>query len=278
MKNPKSLTQHRAVITGASSGIGRDYAVQLAELGADLIIAARRMDRLEALATELRSKYSVQVRCVQVDLNHPTGPEQLFKQSTADGPVTILINNAGTANYGSFVDFPLEKHLATLQLNSVAPTVTTYLFVQHMLKHGKPSYVTQVSSIAAFHAGVGNFAVYASSKTYLRTFSETLSFELKNTRVKMLCLCPGGTYTEFFEHSGQKITPLGRLTMMNSQQVVRSGIKAMLRGKTILVPGIVNKLACFFPRFLPRWLGIFLAYQSMNRAVEKCDPVVRAST
>ena len=137
-----------------------------------------------------------------------------------------------------------------------------------MLLHKKKSYITQVASIAAFQP-VGNFSAYSATKGFMRYFSETLAFELKKTNVSVTCICPGGTYTEFFEHSGQKITPSGHATMMTSEEVARLAIKAMLMEKTVFVPGILNKVACFFPRILPRGLGLSLAFKAMNRAVER---------
>ncbi len=271
MRNFKTWAGHRAVVTGASSGIGAEYARQLATLGVNLVIAARRMDRLQALALELSSKHGVKVDCCQVDLVAPEGPRVLFDFATADSQqVTVLINNAGLAKYGSFLEFPYEDHFSTLAVNSVAPTEITYRFVKHMLAHRKQSYVTQVASIAAFQP-VGNFAVYSGTKGYLMYFSESLAYELRGTSVKIMCLCPGGTYTEFFEHSGQKITSSGRKTMMSSEKVVRLGIQAMLAGKVIFVPGFLNQLACFLPRLIPRHLGQFFAAKAMGRAVEKAS-------
>lgn len=265
----KLLDRHRAVITGASSGIGQEYARQLAAMGADLVIAARRLDRLEAFAKELRSQYGVDVLCVQVDLCQREAPKQLFEKATENGKiVTILINNAGNGKYGEFLDFPFADHLSTLQVNTVAPTEITYHFAKHMLRHGKPSYVTQVASISAFWP-VGYFTVYSGTKMYMRYFSETLAFELKGSQVHVMCLCPGGTYTEFFEHSGQKITRAGHASMMTAEAVVRLGLRAMFKGKSVFIPGIMNKIACFIPKFLPRGLRLFLAFKTMNRAVEK---------
>lgn len=265
----KPLSGHRAVVTGASSGIGQDYARQLAEMGCDLVIVARRIDRLRKVAEEIQKKYPVQVECIELDLLQPNAAQELFERATAKhAVVTLLISNAGIGNYGGFTEFTLKDHLATLQINSVVPTELTYRFLNHMLAHGKPSYITHVASIAAFQP-TGYFTVYSGAKGYLRYFSETLAFELKKTNVGITCVCPGGTYTEFFEHSGQKITRSGHMTMMSSQEVVRGALNAMLSRKTVYVPGILNKLACFFPRLLPRRLSLYLAFFAMNRAVER---------
>ena len=269
MKKLQALSGHFALITGASSGIGKEYAEQLAAAGAHLILAARRVDRLEKLAQEIRGKHSVQVSVIPVDLAEPHGAETLFQGATAHGRnITILINNAGVGKYGNFIDFSYDDHRTTLQVNSVAPTQLTYLFVKHMLSHGKKSYITQVASVAAFQP-VSNFSVYSATKGYLRYFSETLAFELKNTNIHVMCLCPGGTYTEFFEQSGQKITSTGQSAMMSSQAVVQSGIQAMLNQEVTHIPGLLNKLACFLPRLLPGRVALYLAFLTMSRSVER---------
>ena len=266
------LKGHMALITGASSGIGEEFARQLAELGSDLILAARRTERLAKLALELKTQFGTSVTCIRSDLSQPNGAELLYQNALLQGrPITCLINNAGVGNYGPFVEFPYDEHSTTLQVNLIAPTQLTYLITKHMLNHGQKSYITQVASIAAFQP-VGFFSIYSASKGYLRTFSETLAFELRRSSIHVLCVCPGGTYTEFFEHSGQKITPTGRATMMTAKAVVRSSLQAMLSEKTVFVPGLINKIACFLPRLFPRGLSLYLAFKAMNRSVERVLP------
>lgn len=271
------LKGHRAVVTGASSGIGKEYARQLAQLGADLVIAARRLDRLEELAKDLRSAHEIEVQCVQVDLCDSGAPKVLFDAATQGGKVvTILVNNAGLARFGAFMGFPYNDHHATLQVNAAAPTQMTYLFVKHMLEHKQKSYITQVASISAFQP-VANFAVYSGTKGYLLSFSESLAYELRDSNIGILCLCPGGTYTEFFEFSGQKMTKKGHRVMMSAEEVVRQGIAAMLKNEVVFVPGFLNKLACFFPRFLPRGLRQTLAFKTMSQSVEQVPPKIGLS-
>ena len=277
MKSNLRMNGHLSLITGASSGIGEQFARQLAEMGPNLILAARRVDRLETLATELKKKFGISVTCIPIDLSVPRSAQSLFNLATAKGEkITCLINNAGLGKYGSFIDFPYEDHHSTIQVNVVSPTELTYLFVKHMLAHGKKSYMVQVASLAAFQP-VGFFSIYSATKGYLRYFSETLAFELKDTPIQMMCLCPGGTYTEFFEHSGQKITQSGQSTMMSAQEVVQSSLTALFAGKTVFVPGWINKLACFLPRFIPRKLGLYLAFKTMNRAVERVNVPAQAT-
>ncbi len=265
----KQLIGNRAVITGASSGIGEQYARQLAAIGSDLVLVARRKDRLEKLAKELRKNHQIQVDVIDLDLSSPHASLLLFEKATANNThITILVNNAGIGRYGPFMDFPLEDHLSTVQINSIVPTELTYQFVSHMLSHRKKSYISQIASISAFQP-VGCYSVYSATKGYIRYFTESLAFELKNTNISISCICPGGTYTEFLEQAGQKLTSSGHRTMMTSEAVVRTSIQAMLDGKTLHVPGFLNKLACFFPRFLPRNLSLYLGSKVLNKSAER---------
>ena len=264
-----NLKGHRALITGASSGIGADFARLLAAQGASLVIAARRLERLNSLAAELKRNHGTEVECLETDLSQNGSVQKLFNAATAgDKPVTILINNAGIGKYGPFLEFSLRSHQDTVRVNSEAPTELCYLFSQHMLKHGKPSHILNVASIAAYQP-VAFFSVYSGTKGYLMYFSEALAFELKNTNIRVTCLCPGGTHTEFLEVAGQKLTDSGQSTMMTSEAVAKIGVRAMLQGQVICIPGFLNQLACFFPRFFPRRLGLWLAFKTMGKAVNR---------
>jgi len=263
------LKGHRALVTGASSGIGADIARLLGARGADLVIAARRLDRLQALAQEIEKQYGVRVECIESDLAQSGAVQKLFDGATRGGQaITILVNNAGIGKYGPFLEFSLKAHQDTFQVNSSAPTELCYLFSQHMLKHGKPSHILNVASIAAYQP-VAFFSVYSGTKGYLMYFSEALAFELKDSNVKVTCLCPGGTHTEFLAAAGQELTESGHGTMMTSQAVAEIGIQAMLRGQVICIPGILNKLACFFPRLFSRKFGLWIAFKMMSRAVNR---------
>lgn len=262
----QDLKGHRAVVTGASSGLGEEYARQLASRGADLVIAARRVDRLKKLATELEGRYQVSVEVVTSDLVKPGAARELFSRATENGrQVTILINNAGVGPFGRFVDASVDKHVATLQLNSVALTELCHYFSTHMLEHGKRSFISNVGSIASFQ-GVPNFAVYSGSKAFVRVFSEILARELKRTNVSVTCVCPGGTYTEFSATNGQILKDSAHSVMMTAEQVVTISMEAMLRSRVFVVPGLVNKLACFLPRFLPLSVSLTCAEIAMNRS------------
>lgn len=262
----QDLKHHRAVITGASSGLGEEYARQLAARGADLVIVARRVERLQKLAEELAVRHGVKLEVLQLDLTEPGAARQLFEAATAQGrEVTMLINNAGIGPFARFLDEQLEKHLAAIELNVVALTELCHHFGRHMQAHGRRSYIKNVGSIASYQ-GVPNFAVYSGTKFYVRVFSEVLARELRGSRITVTCLCPGGTHTEFSEANGQVLKASAQSMMMSASVVVALGIRGMLAGRAIVVPGFINKLACFFPRLFPSGLALTLAQIAMERS------------
>lgn len=273
----KDLKGHRAVITGASSGLGEEFAKQLAARGADLVIAARRLDRLESLAQTLSSQHDVRIEAVKSDLSQAGAATALFEQAVARDPVTLLINNAGIGPYGRFLSSPRSKHSETMQLNAIALTELCHLFAAHMTEHGRRSYIANIGSIASFQ-GAPNFAVYAGTKAYVRVFSEILAQELKDSMVSVTCVCPGGTYTEFSQTNGQELNDAAHSFMMTSEQVVSVALKGLFAGRMFVVPGVANKLACFLPRILPSGLSLTLAQLAMERSVSvKGQPVLPAS-
>lgn len=262
----KDLKGHRAVVTGASSGLGEEYARQLAARGCDLVISARRVDRLKKLAEKLSADYGVKVEALQSDLAAAGSASKLYDEATAGGEVTILINNAGVGPFARFLDSSLEKHVSTIQLNTVTLTELCHLFSTHMLKHGRPSHISNIGSIASFQ-GVTNFAVYSGTKAYVRVFSEILARELRATNVSVTCVCPGGTMTEFMDVNGQVLKESAHAMMMTAEEVVTIGMLGMFARRPIVVPGLVNKLACFLPRFLPSGLALTFAQLAMDRSV-----------
>jgi short-subunit dehydrogenase len=265
----QTLKGHRALVTGASSGIGEQYAKQLAELGADLVLVARRVDRLEKLAVELENSFGIRAMAVAADLSATGESQRLTQKILREGaPLTILVNNAGIGPYSPFLESSLEKHRFTIQLNITALTELTYLVAAHMREHGKPSYISNVASIAAYQAAP-NFAVYGGTKHYVRIFSEVIRNELQETNITVSCLCPGGTYTEFLEKAGQELKPSGHAAMMSADEVARQAIQGMLRGRAIVIPGWLNKIACFLPRLMPSGLGIVAAGMAMKRSVNQ---------
>lgn len=240
-----------AVVTGASSGLGTDFAEILAERGANLVLVARRKDRLEALAQRLISERGIEARVVATDLAEAEGREALAAQLAEDGiDVDVLINNAGFGVYGRFVDADWQREDQMLQLNVVALTHLTKLFLRGMVARNR-GWVLQVASIGAYQPSP-MYGAYSATKAYVLSFGEALSFELRDTNVKVSVLSPGVTKTEFLDVAGQRPNLYQRMSMATSRAVADAGIRAMLRGQPSHVPGLLNQLPIQMLRLTPR--------------------------
>ena len=257
------LKGYRAVVTGASSGIGAEAAKILAELGSDLVLVARRADRLEKLASEIVKKHNVEAEPLPMDLASPDGPGNLFESATGIGSVDIVINNAGFGIYGEFSKTPWEKLAEMIGLNIGALTEITHLFLGPMLERSNPSYILNISSIGAYQP-VPNYAAYAASKSYVLNFTEALAFELRKTPVKVCCFCPGGTTTEFTKVAGQSMGKAAEASMMSAERCAELGIKSMLDGRSNSIAGVVNSSVCWMTRFFPRKFNVWAANSIMN--------------
>ncbi|MCW8140668.1 MAG: SDR family oxidoreductase [Planctomycetota bacterium] len=264
----KRLQGQRALVTGASSGIGLELARVLAEEGAHLVLVARRTERLEALAAELKQKHGVDARVLTSDLQQPDAARALFDQTEGQGlAIDVLVNNAGFGNYDDFVAIPWEKHATMLQVNVIALTQLSHLFLPKMLerRHGR---LMNVASIGAY-LPCPTFGVYAASKAYVRNVTEAIDYELKGTGVRAISVCPGGTTTEFLDAANQQLKPGASLAMMSAERCARIAVKKMLRGRRNVVTGVLNSLGMWLLRFVPRGLYAWLGAASMGAAVEK---------
>ena len=256
-----------AIVTGASSGIGRVYALELAKKGMNIIVVARRASKLEELKSEIEKKYSKEVVIIQSDLSLREEPKKVFESATSGREVQVLINNAGIGFYGPLADHTIEQYQQTIDLNISAVTSLTYHFLSHMKGHGRPSYITNIASIAAYQ-GIPYFGVYCGSKKYVRDFTEALSYEYRNSNIHLCCVCPGGTYTEFTSHSGQNLKNAGHASMMSAEKVVSIGMNAMFRKRMTIVTGFINFLACHVGRILPGAVALWVGHLAMKNSVE----------
>ncbi|MEW5853811.1 MAG: SDR family oxidoreductase [Myxococcota bacterium] len=246
-----NLSQHTALVTGASSGLGEAFARRLAAMGADIIITARRKDRLETLAADLRTHHGVQVTVLPLDLSAPGAARELHAQTEGAGRrVDVLINNAGFGVQDRFVDIPWEKTAEQLQLNVVALTELTWLFARDMKARGR-GYILNVSSIGAFLPSPF-YATYSAGKAYVRDFTEAIAHELEGTGVQLTALCPGLTQTEFHQVAGHKLDAPVRAVMMSAEKCADIGLQGLFHGERTVIPGMSNKLPMFLLRFVPR--------------------------
>src|SRR5207244_10261880 len=252
-----------ALITGASSGFGEEFARQYAAQGRLLVLVARRQEKLETLATELRETYRVDVIVEQVDLSNVAAVIQLHQRLRERGiAIDILINNAGHGLQGTFVDGTLDAALAMLQLDVVSLTAVTHVFAQDMRTRGRGK-ILLVASLLAYQ-GVQNFAVYSAAKAYVLRLGEALHRELKRDGITVMALCPGMSDTGFAAAAQQKITPALKLLMMQPAPVVRAGIRALDAGRMSVVPGLANKALVIFIWATPRWLHQDILSHAMN--------------
>ncbi|MBI5608077.1 MAG: SDR family NAD(P)-dependent oxidoreductase [Deltaproteobacteria bacterium] len=252
-----------ALVTGASSGLGSDFARQLAARGWNVILTARRRDRMEALAVGLRDTHKAEVEILDGDLGLPEFRDQLVAQATAGRHVQMIINNAGFGQQGKFLDGDYGRWADMLALNIAALTDLSYRLGRHMREHGKPSHVVNIASIGAFQP-VPAFAVYAATKSYVRDFSEAFAFEVTGSNVAVTCVCPGGTRTEFMEAAGMTLTKAADAALQSSESVVREALDTALGGGRLVVTGWLNKLATFLTRLSPRWLSAKVAEFTMR--------------
>jgi uncharacterized protein len=236
------------LITGASAGLGEEFARQLSGRGQRLILVARRRDRLEALAKELGN-----ARAVALDLGKPDSTKKLMADLAKAGEqVDTLINNAGFGLIGRFAKRDPERLREMIDLNVGTLTDLCRAVVPAMIE-AKRGGILNVASTAAFQAGPG-MAVYFATKAYVLSLSEALHEELKPHRIKVSCLCPGPTSTEFGEVAGFSSKGWFDRISMDSQTVVRKGLAGLDKNRAVVVPGLLNKAGASGTRLVPRAL------------------------
>ena len=238
------------LVTGASAGIGRELARAFASRGYDLILAARNEGAIAEFARELAASHGRRVKTIPVDLSLPGAAEAIGDALGAAGvAVEILVNNAGVIFEGDFTSIALENHLRLLQINVVALTSLTHLFLPAMIARGG-GRILNVASIAAFMP-IPRLAAYAAAKAYVLSLTESLSQELSGTGVTATALCPGLTDTAIGSQMA-KVVPAPMI--MSPKDVAELGCSACLKGETICVPGLANRALTSGAQFLPRAL------------------------
>jgi hypothetical protein len=240
-----------ALVTGASSGIGRAIAVQLAAGGSDLIVVARRRDRLEELATELRADHGVAVEVLVADMSDPDQLAAVEERLRAG--VDLLVNNAGAGGQGAFADIPLDRHDQRIRLNVLAPVRLTHAALEAMIPRGKGA-ILNVSSIAG-RQPMPYVATYGATKAYLTTFSNALHEEVRHHGIAVTNLLPGFTRTEFHGAAGIDRSFLPARAWMKAENVARAGLRALADGRAQCVPGLGYRILSGISAVTPWWLS-----------------------
>ena len=253
----------KVLITGASSGIGRELAVLMARRGAQLLLVARGESALSALAAELRSLGSGDVNVLAVDLTDEDAVERVI--AALDGqPLDLLVNNAGCGDYGCFQDIDWPRHAASLQLNIHALTALTHAVLPGMLEN-KRGYIVNIASTAAFMP-TPLMTAYGASKAYVLSLSEALQFELRHTPIKVMAFCPGATRTGFAaaaaaEHSNN----FSEANTASPQAVATYALQKIDAGKTgVVIHGFKNRLNAGLARLLPNSIVLPVANRVMR--------------
>jgi uncharacterized protein len=247
--------QPYALITGASKGLGKSMALQLAAQKIPILLVARSEHALAALAQEIRNKYQVSCEFLAIDLSITNAPSQVLEWCQTKGyAVSILINNAGYGLWGRFDALSLDAQMDMLRLNMLSLTRFTHLFLPELKRHPQ-SYILNVASTAAYQA-VPTLSLYAASKSFVLSFSRGLAFELKGSSVSLTCLCPGPVNTFFTERAGmtEAIKKTAEKFGMDAEAVARIGLKAMFAKKTEVIPGFTNQISAFFVPLFPKSL------------------------
>jgi hypothetical protein len=240
-----------ALVTGASSGIGLELARRLARDGYQMVLVARRPDRLERVAADLGRTYGVGAIALPLDLADPAGPATLAAELDRRGiAVDVLVNNAGVGGYGPFAQSDLARDLAMIRLNVESLIAVTRLLLPGMLARAR-GRIANLASTAAFQPGP-NMAVYYASKTFVLSFSEALAYELAGTGVTVTAVCPGPTLTGFQDASGLTGRKLPTPLLVPVERVAEVAYRGIMRGKRIVVPGLGNKVLAVGARLGPR--------------------------
>ncbi len=248
----RGSARHRALVTGASVGIGAAFARRLARERYDLIIVARNQERLDELARELRKEHGGEVEVLPADLTDP--PElRIVEKLVADTDLDLLVNNAGFGTVGSFARLDIAKEEEEIRLNVVALTRLTRAALPGMIARRRGSIIN-VSSMAGFQPAPYN-ATYGATKAFVNSFTEAIHEELRGTGVVVQALCPGFTRTEFQERAGIDVSGIPSFAWMTPDAVVDASLSALRSGDVVCVPGFANRAVATLTGAIPRSLA-----------------------
>jgi len=245
------MAKETVLITGASSGIGMGLAKLFAADGSDLVLVARREDRLNELAEKLKSEHGIEVHVLPKDLSKKTSPKEIFNHLKKEKiEIDVLVNNAGFGSRGMVSELDTDLQVDMVQVNAAALTHLTSLFLPGIIERGQGG-ILNVGSLAGFQPGP-NLAVYFATKAYVLSFTEALAEEISNPNIKVSCFAPGPVKTEFGEKSDLEDSLLFKLSLMDLEPAVKAGYEGFRKGKTIVIPGLKQQIVPFLNRFTPR--------------------------
>ncbi|MBP5283732.1 MAG: SDR family oxidoreductase [Treponema sp.] len=249
-----------ALITGASGGIGAELARLFAGDGYNLILVARRLEKLDELKSELESAFGISVTNFAQDLSEAQSAKNVFDFTKSQNlSVDVLVNNAGFGDFALFAESNLQKQQQMIQLNITTLTELTHYFIPQMIER-KCGRILNVASLASFMPGP-KMSVYYASKAFVRSFSEALSVELKSSGITVTALCPGPVTTDFWDRAEAGSSSLfSHFMFADSKKVARYGYKRLMKGKVLAIPYFSTRCAVFFTRLLPRSLVRNLIY------------------
>jgi len=250
------MTKNTALITGASAGIGAAIARVFAANGFDLVLTARRADRLEALAGELRSAHGCSVHVIAADLADPAAPARIFDEVTRAGlTIDALVNNAGYGLTGGFLDSSWDQHRDFVQVMVTAVAELCYRFAPGMVKQQR-GWIINVASVAGLVPGSAGHTLYGAVKALVVKFSQSLALELHAKGVHVTALCPGFTYSEFHDVNNMRaqVSQLPKWMWLDAETVASQAYDAVMRGDIVYVTGRVYRILILLVRYAPDWL------------------------
>ncbi len=247
------MAKETVLITGASSGIGLEFAKLFAKDGSDLVLVARREDRLNQLSEELKTKHGINVHVLAKDLSESSAPVEIFNRLSEEGiDIDVVVNNAGFGTKGAIAELDTEHQLDMIRVNVMALTNLTRLFLPGFIERGYGG-ILNVGSLAGFQPGP-YLAVYYATKAYVLSFTEALAEEITNPNIQISCLAPGPVRTEFGEKSHLDDSLLFKVSLLDVEPVVKAGYEGFRKGKTIVIPGFKAGIVPFLNRLTPRVL------------------------
>jgi short-subunit dehydrogenase len=259
-------TRRIALVTGASSGLGSVFARRFAQYGCDLIITGRQQDKLTQLSGELQAQYGISVECIIAELSDDNDVRKILKSIEMHDNLEILVNNAG---YGSGTDFcngNLDTHLEMLQVHVVATLRLIHAVLPQMKRRGEGTIIN-VSSLGAFMPAPGS-SMYAATKLFLKSFTESLHMEVSGYGIRLHCLCPGFTRTDFHKRraSGKAPKSSRLIQWMDAETVVDQCLRSLEKGKIVYVPGFINRMLIIITSVIPRFFYYQLIMKLMQPA------------